>query len=186
MNDEEILELYFRRSSDAIKITKEKYERLCMSVSLNILNNEEDAKEILNDTLMALWQSIPPKKPSSLKTYICKTAKNLSLKKYEYTKAKKRNSEYDKSFDELRECISANNFVEDAVETKELSKAINRFLHNLSKEKRIMFLRRYYLLNSVKEIAADYSISEKNASAKLARLRYQLKEFLTKEGYINE
>ncbi len=186
MNDEEILELYFRRSSDAVQVTKEKYGRLCIGISMNILNNRQDAEECLNDALLTVWQTVPPARPSSLKAYICKTVKNFSLKKYEYNSAKKRNSEYEKSLDELKECISTDDSVENLVEAKELSRAIHSFLSSLSSEKRIMFIKRYYFLTPVKELAKDFSISEKNASAKLARLRIQLKKYLVNEGYMNE
>lgn len=186
MKDEEIIELYFSRSDKAIAVTKEKYERLCISIAMNMLNNLQDAEECLNDALMALWETIPPHRPESLKAYLCTTVKNFSLKKAEYHAAKKRCSEYSRSLEELQEILCAETSVERTVEEKELSCTINKFLYSLPYQKRILFVRRYYFLHSVKEIAADYKISEKNASARLARIRKQLKEFLTKEGYLNE
>lgn len=186
MKDEEIIELYLTRSNKAIEFTKEKYEKLCKKISMNMLNNIQDAEECFNDALMTLWETIPPNRPESLKAYLCKTVKNISLKKIEYNSAKKRCSEYTKSLDELKDCLSTNTLIEDMIEAEELNNAINKFLYSLPYQKRIMFVRRYYFLHSVKEIAADYNISEKNASAKLARIRKQLKEFLTKEGYLNE
>ena len=109
--------------------------------------------------------------------------KNLSLKRYEYDHAKKRNSEYDLSIEELNDCISKKENVEGQIEYQELKRSVSKFIENLPKEKRILFLRRYWFLQSVKEIAKDYEMTPKNISVKLLRIRKELKEFLREEGF---
>ena len=103
MTDKEIIALYFKRSENAIEQTDEKYGRLCHSISINILNDTRDSEECVNDTYLTLWNKIPPKEPNPFKAYICRIIKNLSLKKYEFNHAKKRNSAYETSLDELAE-----------------------------------------------------------------------------------
>lgn len=186
VTDEEIINLFFERNENAILQAENKYAKLCRCVSMNILNDERDCEECINDTWITVWNTIPPKRPENLKSYICSIAKNLSLKKYSYNHSKKRNCEYQLCLDELRNCSTKYDASVDKVETDELSEAVNSFLSTLSKDKRVMFLRRYWLMQSVKEIAEDYSITEKNASIRLKRIREQLKKYLLKGGYIYE
>lgn len=186
MEDEEILALYLARSEDAIRETELKYGKLCQKISMGILNDRRDSEECLNDTWMVMWNTIPPKKPNPLKAYICRVVKNLSMKKYEYNHAKKRRSEYEASLDELEDCICSSKDVEKSIEKKELTDAVNRFLEKLPREKRILFLRRYWFMHSLKELAKDYHISEKAVSMRLMRTRENLKIFLEREGLYDE
>ena len=183
VEDEEILKLYYARSENAIRETDRKYQKLCRKIAFGILADHRDSEEVVADTWMTLWNTIPPKEPNLFKAYVCRVVKNLALKKYEYNHARKRKSEYESSLDELTECICTRENVEEYVLEKELEEAINEFLENLPKEKRIMFIRRYWFMNSVKKIARDFHISEKSASMRLARLREQLREYLRKESY---
>ena len=107
----------------------------------------------------------------------------VSLKRYEYHHAKKRNSQYDLSLEELEECISKEQNVENQIELRELKWIIAKFIEELPKEKRILFLRRYWFLQSVSEMARDYEITPKNMSVKLLRIRKELKEYLKEEGF---
>ena len=67
MDDEKIIELFFSRSENAIKELAAKYEKVCMTLSMNILANREDAEECLNDTYLGAWKAIPPQKPKSVR-----------------------------------------------------------------------------------------------------------------------
>ena len=168
MEDQKIIDLYTNREERAIHETDKKYGRLCTSISMGILNDIRDSEECVSDTWLTLWNQIPPKKPNPFKAYICRIIKNLSLKRYEYHHAKKRNSQYD---------------LENQIELRELKWLIARFIENLPKEKRILFLRRYWFLQSVSEMARDYEITPKNMSVKLLRIRKEIKEYLKEEGF---
>lgn len=183
VTDGEIIDLYFARSEDAISETNIKYGKLCFQIIFGILCDKRDSEECINDTWMALWNAIPPKKPNPFKAYVCRVAKNLALKKWEYNHAGKRNSELEMSLEELSDCVNTAVDVEREVEQKLMEDVMNRFLAGLPAEKRILFLRRYWFLHSVKEIADNYHISEKTASMRLARIRKQLKCFLEQEGF---
>lgn len=185
LRDEDILALYFERSENAIRETERKYGRLCRKISFGILRDDRDREETVSDTWMTLWNTIPPKKPESFKAYVCRVVKNLALKRYEYEHAGKRQSNYEASLEELEECIDVGEGVEEHVLEQELTGSINRFLADLPKEKRIMFLRRYWFMDPVKDIAKDYHISQKNASMRLARMRKELRNYLVREGYID-
>ena len=182
MEDQEIIELFYARSEQAITQLQNKYGRRCLQVAGNILNNQLDAEECVNDAYLAAWNTIPPQKPDPLLTYICHIVRNLSIKKYHANNALKRNSHYDIALDELEECVKTKETVEDQIAVKELAEAINQFLGTLSRENRIMFVRRYWFSDSVADIAKMFKMSSRNVSLRLLRVRKGLKKYLEKEG----
>lgn len=183
MDDKQIVDLFWKRSEDAIKETSKKYGRYCHSIASRILNNEEDAKECVNDTYLKAWKSIPPKRPEMLSAYLGKITRNLALNRWEYYDAKKRGSgQISVILDELQECIPATNHTESIVDKLHLTEALNRFLATLPAEKRKIFVRRYWYMSSIKEIAKDYHMSESKVKMSLLRLRKECQEFLEKEG----
>lgn len=182
MEDHEIIELFYARSEQAITQLQNKYGRRCLQVAGNILNNQLDAEECVNDAYLAAWNTIPPQKPEPLLTYVCHIVRNLSIKKYHANSALKRNSHYDIALDELEECIQTQETVENQVAVKELAEAINQFLGTLSRENRIMFVRRYWFSDSVADIAEIFKTSSRNVSLRLLRVRKGLKKYLEKEG----
>ena len=81
MDDEKIIELYWRRDETAIARTDEKYGRLCRKISDDILSSREDSEECVADTYLALWNCIPPQHPSRFRAFIAAVTRNLSLKR---------------------------------------------------------------------------------------------------------
>lgn len=185
MRDEEIINLYWERQEKAIYETDQKYGKYCNTISFNILQNSEEAKECVNDTYLKTWNSIPPQKPNILKVYLGRIARNLAINQYERKKAKKRDYTLEIALEELNECISSNNNIEEELDYKELVNILNIFLSELSQDKRKIFLERYWYLYSIKEISFNNKISESNVKITLLRLRNQLKNYL-KEGGLYE
>ena len=185
MNDEEILDLYWTRQEKAIYETDKKYGKYCNTISFNILQNNEEAKECVNDTYLKAWNNIPPKRPNVLKIYLGRITRNLAINQYEKRKAKKRDYTLEVALEELNECVSSKNNVEEVVDYNELVNVLNTFLSELSENKRKIFLERYWYLYSIKEISSNNKISESNTKAILMRIRNQLKDYL-KEGGLYE
>lgn len=183
MEDEKIIELFFARSEQAIAELHQKYGKVCQKVSYNILNNLEDASECVNDAYLGVWKAIPPKNPNPLLAFVCKIVRNLSLKKYHSNTAQKRYSQYDMVFDEVEEMLVAAENVEETIEAKELAVMIQEFLDKLSKENRVIFMRRYWFADSYGEIARRTGLSEKNVSVRLVRMRKSLQAFLAERGW---
>lgn len=184
MNDREIVQLYFERNPEAMEKTVLKYKNYCICIAKNILGNEQDADECFNDALHNTWNSIPPQKPENLGTYIGKIIRNLSFDRYKHSRAKKRGGgETELVLEELKDCVSGKETPEQNLYRKELSAEINSFLNTLSKEKRNIFVCRYWYAFSVSDIAKKFGKTETNISVILSRLRGELKEFLTERGY---
>lgn len=182
MEDHEIIDLFFARSEQAITQLQGKYGRRCLQVAGNILNNPLDAEECVNDAYLAVWNAIPPQKPEPLSAYVCRIVRNLSIKKYHANSALKRNSHYDMALDELEACVQTGGTAEDEIAVRELAEAINQFLGTLSRENRILFVRRYWFSDSVADIAATSRMSNRTVSLRLLRVRKGLKKHLEKEG----
>ena len=182
MDDQSIIRSFFDRSGDAIERLSGKYGRLLYVIASNILADPRDIQECVNDTYLAVWNTIPPENPNPLSSYICRILRNTALKRLRSNAAQCRNSAYDLSLDELASCIP-DTALEDAFRSRELGRSINRFLDTLSKESRIIFLRRYWFGDSVKNIAALTGIKENAVSVRLSRIRSALAQHLNKEGY---
>lgn len=80
LEDQEIIELFFARSEQAIQELDMKYGRVCQRLSYNIVNNRQDVEECMNDAYLGAWKAIPPAKPDPLQAYICKIVRNISSK----------------------------------------------------------------------------------------------------------
>lgn len=186
MDDREIIALFEARSQEAIAETKRKYDPLCRALAGKLLRSREDVEECLNDTYLALWKAIPPAKPAPLSTYIARVTRNLAMKRLEHISAEKRGAAVTMSFDELDGCIPFVATPESRFEERELARAIQAFLQKQSKQNRIIFLRRYYFFDSVKEIAQHLGCGEETVKSSLMRTRRKLKTYLIKEEWIDE
>lgn len=183
MKDASIIELFWNRNEIAIEETNKKYGRLCSRVSLNILNSIPDTEECINDSYLAVWNSIPEDRPEHFSAYLCRIVRNLSLKRLEYNTAAKRSPDLLASFDEIEGCVSATQNPEYSFDAKQLGKSISGFLREQNEQNRMIFIRRYWYFDSVKKIAGDTGIKEDKVSVILFRMRKKLKKHLEKEGY---
>ena len=183
MDDQMIIELFNKRSHEAITAVSDKYGSLCKSISKRILQNTQDAEECVNDAYLVLWNTIPPENPNPFAAYICRIVKNITLKKYRYNTAEKRNSHYDLSMEELKECIEDRNTPENSMEEKELTRVINCFLEKCKKTDRVKFVKRYCVVEDPSEIAKEMGLSNNYVNVHLHRTREKLKQFLMKERY---
>ena len=180
MDDKKIVELYFARSEEAIKQTELKYGNYCFLIARNILSSREDAEECVNDTYLNAWNSIPPNNPNPLKTFLGKITRNLAINRYIRIRAKKRSGETDLIFEEVCEFLPDEGV--SLCEEFALKQAINTFLSSLSKKSRIIFVRRYWYLSPICEIARELAVSETSVKVTLHRTRLAFKAHLEREG----
>ena len=184
MKDEAIVRLYWDRNEQAISESASKYGEYCGSIARNILFNWTDTEECVNDTWFHAWNAMPPHRPSMLRTFLGKITRNLAFDRYRKLHRDKRGGyNIDLVLDELAEIVSGKDNPEDAVQEKELKDEINRFLSGFSRDKRYMFVLRYWYADGIGEIAERFHMSENNVSVTLGRMRKKLKEYLTERGY---
>ena len=181
MDDNEIIELFFERSQKAISELSAKYGKLIFKIADNALHNREDAEECVNDTYLGVWNAIPPQRPKSLPAFVCGIARNISINRFTRDPSRK-NGAYGVCFDELQECIASNETVEARYDADELSRLIDGFLDELDRKNRMLFVRRYYYMDSLADIAAASGMKEGAVRTRLSRLRGKLKKFLESRG----
>ncbi len=185
MEDSGIVALYWERSESAIEQTAVKYGNYCHSIAYNILYNEEDAEECVNDTYLDAWNSMPPHKPSILSAFLGKITRRISIDRYRRVHAGKRGGgEMSLVLDELEDCVSDPADVEIVVEQAEMVRLIREFLDTLPLTERRIFLRRYWYIDPVTDIAGDFDFTESKTSSMLHRIRNKLRQKLESEGYL--
>ena len=185
MEDKRIVELFWDRDPQALVHSQEKYGAYCGCIARNILGNEEDAQECVNDTLLYAWNAIPPARPDNLQFYLAAITRNEALDRYRKDHALKRGGgETAVALDELAECIASDQDPQKSCQAKELEGAINRFAGSLPARDGNIFIRRYFFLESLEDIAARYGIRKGNLSVILSRIRSKLKKYLEKEGFL--
>ena len=183
MDDKEIVELLYNRDERGVKAVQDKFSKLVMNVCRGILRSGEEAEQCANDTLLKLWESIPPDRPENLTGYIAKIARRITLNRLRYDTAQKRNSDL---LTELDECIPSDCSVERQAELSELTAAINEWLRGLPDNQQRLFTLRYFYTYGVKEAAKACDMSKTAATTALMRLRESLKKYLTERGVYND
>lgn len=129
MDDKSIVDLYWARSENAIHETSIKYGKYCYAIAFNILNDSEDAAEMLNDTYMGAWNSMPPNRPAILSTFLGKITRRVSINRWNEQHAQKRgNGEMPLALEELSDAVTASDSISEKIAIQELSASINQFL----------------------------------------------------------
>lgn len=181
MTDAQIIELYWSRNEDAIRETDLAYGRKLHTLAERIVQNNEDAQECVSDTYLKTWDTIPPQRPQYFFAYIAKICRNFALGVLDWKNAAKRKGEVMALTAEMEACIPDPQH-ERRLEGEELGRMLNCFLETLSYESRVIFLRRYWYLDTVAEIADRCGITQSKVKTQLHRTRAKLAAFLEKEG----
>ena len=176
MNDTDIIRLFWERSEAAITELGNKYGRLARSVAMNILRDKQDTEECMNDSYLGMWNSLPPEKPQLLPAFFTAVTRNNALKLYRFKSASKRNA----IMEELEDFVSTTPSPEE--EINYAADIISGFLSTRDRVSRVLFMRRYYLGESVADAAKAVGMTENHAGVKLSRMRAKLKKLLEKEG----
>ena len=181
MDDKQIIKDLFCRAERGIESLAHRFGKQLYRMARNICESDRDAEECVNDAYLRAWQSIPPTVPKSLGAYLSKITRNLAIDKYHSRKAEKRNSSGDVAFLELEAVLpDESESPDDEVIMKD---CINSFLYSLDKEKRIIFVQRYFYMCSLEEIAKENGIKMINLKVQLYRLREKLKKHLKHYGF---
>ncbi len=183
MDDRDIIELFWQRSESAIARTQQQYGALCRSTARHILPDSRDVEECVADVLLRLWNAIPPERPRSLKAYLMRITRNLALDRAMYNRAEMRSSALTESFEELEACLGDHwGSPERQLEGIQLREFMDRFLQSLKQENRIIFVRRYWYGENIREICQALHASEGKVKSSLYHTRNRLREQLEQEG----
>lgn len=178
--DSDIVSLYFDRSEEAILQSQRKYGTTCYRIAYNILHDHEDAEECVSDTWLRAWGAIPPERPTRLGAWLATVTRRLALSRYEYKTAAKRYGGVEASLEELSECVAEGSLT--MADEVAISNAINGFLSSLPTRTRMLFMRKYWYMDSITDMAAAFGMSESAVKITLHRTREKFRKYLEKEG----
>ena len=185
LEDYKIVDLFLSRDEKAIEQSKEKYGRRLRSLAYGIVNDKQTAEECENDTYLEAWNRIPPHEPRTyLYAFFARITRHISLNCCRSRETLKRRAFLCELSAEMEQCIPDPDDIACRMDEMQLREAINGFLHTLEHEKRNMFIRRYWYLDSIAEISKEFAVSESKVKTSLFRMRNQLREYLEQEGYI--
>lgn len=182
MTDLQIIDLYWKRNSDAISYSEQKYGNYCHSIARNILSSLLDAEECVNDTWVGAWNSMPDQRPQNLRVFLGTITRRIACSRLRTEYAQKRGSgQIPLVLDELDACLPTAPNVAQVIEARQLEKAINIFLHTLPEQDCNIFLRRYWYAESIDQISRRYDILPSTIKSSLYRSRRKLRAYLEKE-----
>ena len=183
MEDGKIIDLYWARSQQAIAASEEKYGPYCHTIARRILDREEDAEECVNDTWQRAWDTMPPQRPGSLRAYFVKITRNLSLDRWRRLRAAKRGgNQVEVALHELEDCLPDYRRPDEELEAGETAALISAFLRRQSEADRALFVRRYFHLEPLNDLADRFGMGAGQVKSRLHRMRNRLKQELEKEG----
>ena len=184
MDDDRIIDLFLARDEAAIKESAIKYGHALRRIANNILGDRETSAECENDTYFKAWESIPPNEPRHyLFAFLARIIRFTAINRLRENSRKTRDIVFVELSEEIETCLPAPGTVEDEVDGKELSRTVSAFLRDLNEEKRNIFIRRYWYMDSVKDIALYCHVTEGKVKSTLFRVRSDLRAYLEKEGY---
>ena len=181
MEDQDIIAGLFRRDDSALEELQKAYGAKLLRLAKRFLKSREDAQEAVNDAYLRTWQTIPPQRPEYLFAYVSQLCRHAALEKVDWLTAQKRSAPVVELTEELAQCLP-DPAPEREAESRELGEALNGFLGTLDREKRGIFLRRYWYGDSIRDIATRCGAGESKVKTTLYRLRKDLKDYLEKEG----
>ncbi|MBQ8830117.1 MAG: RNA polymerase sigma factor [Oscillospiraceae bacterium] len=184
MDDNRIVKLYLERDESAIRETAEKYGNRLRTLSYGITCDDQTSEECENETYWQAWNLIPPNEPRSyLYAFLARITRHISISICRNRSRLKRSAFICELSNELEECIPDSYDMERKLDEIAFAEVLNGFLAVLDKEKRNIFVRRYWYLDSIADISKRFGISESKVKTTLHRCRNQLRKHLKEEGY---
>jgi len=175
-----IVDLLFRRDEEGLRLAELHFGSGMKALARNITGSSETAEEIVNDTLLRVWNSIPPERPAGFHAYVMKIVRNLALSRVRFESAKKRAAVLCELDEVLPFAASPDS---DPAEEYSLGTALNGFLGCLDERSRRIFVLRYFYEEEISAIASKMNTTGDAVKSALKRTRKKLKKHLEKEGW---
>ena len=143
-----------------------------------LYQSPQDAEECISDVLLAAWQNARPllERKRPLKGWLCVTARNKTINRWHSIRRKQTV--------ELKEELASDWMLEPR--TSGAEDLIESLVNALQQPDKEIFTRRYYLLESSREIGQRLGMEENAVNVRLSRGRAKLKQQflqLSKEEY---
>jgi RNA polymerase sigma-70 factor (ECF subfamily) len=176
--DELYLKFVLEGNTSKFSYFIEKYKDMAFSIAFRIVDNKEDAEEIVQDAFFKAFRSLDKfRKDSKFSTWFYRIVVNSSL-----SRARSKRPE-SSSIDENDIADVAVESVESAYRSLDLSdqkKFVHLALEQLSIEDRLLLTMYYLNENSIDEITEITDIIQDNVKMKLHRARNKMYKILNK------
>ncbi len=181
MEEREILELFRKRSEQALEEVRGRFGARLFGIARQLLSDCGEAEECVDDCLLALWNAIPPTQPDSLEAYAVRIVTRLACSRYRLLNAQKRKAEM-VSLDELAEVLPSGTELFDQVWENTLKEKIRDWIRSLPRENAYIFLHRYWYGESAEVIAKALGLNRISVQQRLSRMKRSLKRKLEAEN----
>ena len=183
LDDEEIIELYWKREEQAIQETDKKYGQYLLKIAYNIVHDLSDSEECRNDTYLGVWNAVPPYRPLVFPAFITQIMRRVAINRYKEKTSKKRiPSQLTYAIDDLSETLRHETTVESDYEARELGSLISEYVKGLPDHHQYIFVSRYYMAESVSDIAKNLGITDSTVYKHLDKIKQGLKNYLENKG----
>ncbi|WP_302201289.1 RNA polymerase sigma factor [uncultured Gemmiger sp.] len=179
MNDRDLTRLLQKDPDAGLQAAMQAYAPLVKAVLLRILPQDpRDVEECMADTFVALWRYAPrlEQQATPLRPWLAVTARNKGIDRYHTLRrhtALSLDAELGETIGELAEFDRA---------ASEAADWVGALVAAMDLPDREIFLRKYYLLQSSKEIAAALGMAENTVNTRLSRGRERLRRQLQQKG----
>jgi len=152
---------------------------LVFSIAFRIVGDEEEARDIVQETMVKLWKKLPGiKDPEKFKSWVCRIAVNNCN---DHLRKRKRNNEirYDeKTWALISDHLSGGGTTE--LENMENARILNMLTNKLSNRQKIVFILSEIEEMPSSEVARLTGISRAAVKANLYYARKKMEELLRK------
>jgi RNA polymerase sigma-70 factor (ECF subfamily) len=184
LRDEAIINLIYEKNELGLSKLSDKYEKLLIHIATGILGNRSrDIEECVNDTYLKLWNHIEhyDMEKASLKTYLKVIVRNTAINKLRDLSRREEKELSEDISDITMQYIDQRQSVEGQVFSKENMKQLNQIISNLSKKDQELIIRKYFYLQSSKDISLATKMTITAIDSRLSRLRNKMKQEFEKE-----
>ncbi len=183
MEQKEIIKMLNDRDESALGHIQDEYGNLIKSIAYNLFKSDSVAEECLNDTLMDIWDTIPPENPKSLMSYACMIVRRRVIDRIRGETAKKRTGPESAGYTDVCDELSyLDDISKEVVDKIEFSRLINEYLRTLSRTNREIFISRYFDFDTIDSIAARLHLSKNSVNTRLTRMKNGFRAKLEEGG----
>lgn len=177
INDDNFITEIKKKNPKALDFVVDTYSNLTFKIVSNVLNSNfhcQDVEECVNDVFLAVWNNIESfdELKGVFKYWISAIAKYKSID-YKRKLGKTLNNESIDNFD-----FQTDSNIESLVISKENKDELLDAISTMKSEDKEIFIRRYFLDETIESIAKEFDVNRNLIDKKLSRGRKFLKEKL--------
>lgn len=180
MTEEQILSKLRSKDPEGLEALMDRYLPYVSTIVWNILGDFmgiQDAEEVASDVFLAAWSQAETIRGDTLKGWLGAVARNQA-------KSKLRSAQKDLPLEEDVLEFPDERTPDAQMEQAEQRRLIQKAIDQMGEPEREIFLRHYYYVQKVTQIALDLNLNESTVKSKLRRGRMRLKTILQRWGVV--